>query len=44
MNTSSLALVDINYAAVGKEQPWRAKQARKSPSYTTRLEELPVVK
>lgn len=34
----------ITYAAVGKEQHWRAKQAKKSPSYTTRLEELPVVK
>jgi DNA polymerase V len=30
-------------AAVGKEQPWRAKQAKRSPRYTTRLAGLPVV-
>lgn len=34
----------IRLAAVGIQQPWRGKQAKKSPAYTTRLSDLPVAR
>lgn len=34
----------ITFAAVGKEPHWRAKQEHRSPRYTTRLDELPLVR
>lgn len=34
----------LQYAAAGLDKPWSMKQQYKSPSYTTRWDELPVVK
>ena len=34
----------ITFASVGKEQPWRAKQANVSPHFTTKLTDLPLVR
>ena len=34
----------ITFASVGKEQRWRAKSANRSPRWTTRLDELPLVR
>ena len=33
----------LSFAATGIERPWRMRQARKSPAYTTSWQELPVV-
>ena len=33
----------LKYAAEGLDQPWRTKFLRRSPRYTTRWDELPVV-
>jgi len=32
------------FAGAGIEQPWRMQSARRSPRYTTRWDELPVVR
>ena len=34
----------ITFASVGKEQRWQARSANRSPRWTTRLDELPLVK
>jgi hypothetical protein len=34
----------IPFASVRKGQPWRVKQASKSPQYATRISDLPLVR